>query len=108
MMICKADFEELFPDLFQPEPATTANQMTKLPSVECLARWEDDGGRSWPATTRSDQVASARMLPHGSDLPVISRTDAIVAGVPVAAAYAAVWSMLSAYGRVTTDQYSTL
>ena len=45
MMICKADFEELFPEIFAPEsrngPKTTALQ----PNAECLVRWEDGGGR---------------------------------------------------------------
>lgn len=46
MMLCKADFEELFPDLFRPkyiEPSAAR------PSARCLARWEDDGGRTTSA-----------------------------------------------------------
>lgn len=43
MMICKADFKELFPECF-----TTQIQIrceTAAPSQACIARWEDDGGR---------------------------------------------------------------
>ncbi|TCO68705.1 hypothetical protein [Rhodovulum euryhalinum] len=43
MMICKADFEELFPDLFGPKDI---EPLAATPSARCLARWEDDGGRT--------------------------------------------------------------
>ncbi len=45
MMICKADFEELFPALFQPEPVLAPCPKAQGPSSECIARWNDDGGR---------------------------------------------------------------
>lgn len=48
MMICKADFEELFPDLFRP---TDIEPSAAKPSAKCLARWEDDGGRTTSAST---------------------------------------------------------
>ncbi|MEO9777982.1 MAG: hypothetical protein ABJH07_25145 [Sedimentitalea sp.] len=94
MMICKADFEELFPDLFQSELARAVHQMTRPPSVEC--------------TTRSCWVASARMSRNGSILPLFSRADAMVATMPAAAAFAAAWTMLSAHERMKTYQYNTL
>ncbi len=43
MMICKADFEELFPELFRP---SDMERSVAEPSAKCLARWEDDGGRT--------------------------------------------------------------
>jgi hypothetical protein len=46
MMICKADFEELFPELFQPSDMESS---VPGPSVKCLARREDDGGRTTSA-----------------------------------------------------------
>lgn len=46
MMLCKADFEELFPDLFRPRDVVS---LTAEPSAGCLARWEDDGGRTTSA-----------------------------------------------------------
>ncbi len=42
MMICDADFEELFPTIFRRGPHA-ANNLG--PSADCVARWEDDGGR---------------------------------------------------------------
>ncbi|MEP3332797.1 hypothetical protein [Sedimentitalea sp.] len=94
MMICKAYFEELFPDLFQSEPAPAAHQLISPPSVEC--------------TTRPCWVASAGTSQHGSNLPVFSRADAMVATMPAAAAFAAAWTMLSAYERMKTYRSSTL
>lgn len=41
MMICKADFEDLFPEIFLPRDIGGS---TAEPSAACLARWEDDGG----------------------------------------------------------------
>ena len=46
MMLCKADFEELFPDLFRPKDIEPS---AARPSARCLARWEDDGGRTTSA-----------------------------------------------------------
>ncbi|KAA8606069.1 hypothetical protein AL036_16185 [Salipiger aestuarii] len=46
MMICKADFEELFPDLLGPK---VRRPSAAGPSAECVARWEDDGGRTTSA-----------------------------------------------------------
>jgi len=64
MMLCKADFEELFPELFKQNPRAAAQ-----PSVDCVARWEDDGGapavinrvptrRPWPAQAAAPMVAA--------------------------------------------------
>ena len=52
MMICKADFEELFPELFQPEPAVAAHPKANAPNAECTAQWQDDGGRFLSAIRR--------------------------------------------------------
>ena len=43
MMICKADFEELFPELFRP---SDMERSVAEPGAKCLARWEDDDGRT--------------------------------------------------------------
>ncbi len=40
MMICKADFEELFPHVFAACPQTPA----KRSKDASLARWENEGG----------------------------------------------------------------
>lgn len=43
MMICKADFEELYPELFRP---SDMERSVAEPRAKCLARWENDGGRT--------------------------------------------------------------
>ena len=92
MMICKADFEDLFPHLFKPEPTLPARKKAKTPSASCIARWEDDGGRSKPAT-RSSLVASGRRSQFGSDMRDFARAANSVATMPAAAVYAAAWIM---------------
>ena len=98
MMICNADFEDLFPHLFKPEPAFAARQKTTSPSASCIARWEDDGGQSKPAT-RPSQVVSERRSQFGSDMRNFARADNLAATMPAAAAYAAAWTMPSGYGN---------
>lgn len=54
MMLCKADFEQLFPKSFaaehRPVQSSYAQAATSVPSAKCIARWEDDGGTAIPAT----------------------------------------------------------
>lgn len=64
MMICDADFEELFPALFQPEPVRAARPKAQGPSAGCIARWDDDGGR---------QAASV----WGAKLQVLRRANGV-------------------------------
>ncbi|SMC95513.1 hypothetical protein SAMN06295998_1137 [Primorskyibacter flagellatus] len=105
MMICKADFEELFPDLFKPEPVAetrqTANPATLVtsPSAGCFARWEDDGGQEVPAKLRRRAVSSARPQYAG-----VSRPGPLDLAMPVTAAYAAAWATLYDYGQPKTDR----
>lgn len=58
-MISSVDFEDLFPALFRPYPLQAASQMAMTPNPECIARWEDDGGRGLPEyrfdTVETDQ-----------------------------------------------------
>ncbi|MCB1311449.1 MAG: hypothetical protein KDK29_05970 [Sedimentitalea sp.] len=103
MMICKADFEELFPHLFKPEPAPAAPQMAKPASSECIARREDDSGPSLPAG-RLGRTAHGRRSQRGSGMPAVARPGTM----PAAEAYAAAWTMLSAYGKMTTDPHKTI
>lgn len=107
MMICKADFEELFPDLFQPEPNPDTPRMAKPANARCIARWEDDGGRSLPARQRG-RMEFGRISQRGSNIPELARAGAMGATMPVAAALAAAWTMLSAYGPMKTDRHDTL
>ncbi len=43
MMICRADFEDLFPHLFAPKARPVAKKV-QIQKVACIARWKDDGG----------------------------------------------------------------
>lgn len=44
MMICKADFEELFPEIFAPEPNNGLKASVQQPNARRSVRWEDDDG----------------------------------------------------------------
>ena len=44
MMLCRAGFVELFPEMFEPQVSATP----AAPSDDCVARWEDDGGAPAP------------------------------------------------------------
>lgn len=105
MMISRADFEELFPELFQPEPefepTLAAPAKTKGASAECIARWEDDGGRSLSADPKRRAV-SDRSYQFGYGMPAFARA----AAMPAVAAYEATWAVLSGHGQMTKGQQS--
>lgn len=44
MMICKADFEELFPEIFVSGSNNGLNASVQQPNAERSVRWEDDDG----------------------------------------------------------------
>ena len=97
MMICKADFEDLFPDLFQSEPEPAARRKIVPPGADSIARWEDDGGRPLPVHRRRC-AASGRGPRHGYDMPELVRAGAMASLMPAAVAYTNTWNMLSALG----------
>ncbi|WP_322867866.1 hypothetical protein U5922_017610 [Aquicoccus sp. G2-2] len=72
MMICKADFEDLFPDLFDGNPRHAATPMRTALSDTCLARWVDDGGRVSRTIASGDAAPVSRLnrgatrVPEGS------------------------------------------
>lgn len=45
MMICKADFEELFPRVTHPGRQRPSAATHFLRPAPCILRWEDEGGR---------------------------------------------------------------
>ncbi|MBN8189995.1 hypothetical protein JF540_25245 [Salipiger thiooxidans] len=71
MMICKADFEELFPELFRP---SDMERSVADPGAKCLARWEDDGGR----TTSTNIIP----LPHRRRMQETRRDSIFEVGRP--------------------------
>ena len=59
MMICKADFQDLFPETFPADPEADAKPAARPPNRPGLARWEDEGGRLAPVSA-SDPVGRLR------------------------------------------------
>lgn len=53
MMICRADFEELFPEMFEKEDRAVDRE-PKDASDASISRWKDDGGRVIEAPEPSD------------------------------------------------------
>ncbi len=87
MMICKSDFEDLFPEIFQPDET-------------CIARWEDDGGR----TKRVPQVgptSGSVQTSLGDSGHQPARAGEVFTTMPAAAAYGAAWVMLTTYDHLT-------
>jgi|GEM_PF-6247695 len=93
MMICNADFDELFPDLFPPEHVPAVEPIAKAPSAECIAHWEDDGGGHLPPAPPV-RFAPVRHPAFGYDIERMVMAGAIAATAPVVATYAAAGAML--------------
>jgi hypothetical protein len=102
MMICKADFDELFPCARQQAPSAGETQAPEQkltqkpasPSAACLARWEDDGGaddgvpgRIRPKARRPVSRAAVRSDPMEAGF--------MLASMPAVAAYGAAMTMLA-------------
>ncbi len=87
MMICDADFQDLFPDLFPPSPQDAT---PKDASKTCLARGEDDGGRAHDAIPPR-QASIART---GYRLPDQMRAGPALAMMP---AFSIALAMMSAF-----------
>ena len=99
MMICKADFEELFPHIFAPDsrPSVAPGSGVK-PGVASIARWEDDGGRTLaPQPRQLVQAAKPRQIGYKARNP--ERIGATLAMLPVSAAVGTAFSMMEAWGR---------
>lgn len=93
MMLCKADFEDLFPHLFRPEPEEPA--VKPAPLGDGIARQEGDElprlADGEPLRTEVDRSA------HSGDGGV--RPDPAVLPVAMIPADAAASTMLSGQGR---------
>ncbi len=68
MMLSRADFEELFPEMFK-QKESAVNDVRLPPNDACIDRWKEDGGlvlkNSKTTTTsdsRSDKTNSHRWL----------------------------------------------
>lgn len=98
MMICKADFEELFPKTFKPDQRPVAGKAAGDPGPSCIARWEDDGGRT--RDQRRRDASDVRTAGDGHAIPNPMTTSFSLATMPAAAAYGATWTMLLSLGRM--------
>lgn len=99
MMLCKADFEEIFPELFKPTKCALAETSVAANHPACIARWEDEGGRiSDKMRHRSAPVSGT--AGYGYAVPDPMGMAFALATMPVAAAYGAAWTMLSSFDRM--------
>lgn len=97
MMICKADFQDLFPETFPADPEADAKPAARPPNRPGLARWEDEGGRLAPASA-SDPVGRLRS-PQGDGLWSDPRTLAPQGSAASSyAAFGAYWAILAKSG----------
>lgn len=96
MMICNADFDELFPDLFC-RPLTAA--APRAPEPGCLARWEDDGGRiPAPQRPRAAPSVPRRAVRAGASDPLIAGLAAAM--IPAAILGGSVLAAMAAHARM--------
>lgn len=77
MMICKADFEELFPAQFKSDK---------------------------DAAKKEARQANTQ---YGYDMPGLARIGAMAATTPAAVAYGAAWSLLTGYGDMARSLYAS-
>nr|WP_306265021.1 hypothetical protein [Pararhizobium sp. IMCC3301] len=97
-MISKADFEELFPAIFAPEQLAEMPIATPGPGATCLARWEDDGGKT-PLLPPRRGAQVARLGLYGHRLPDPAQTSMILAMIPVITAVGAAYAMMTVWER---------
>lgn len=96
-MLSRADFVDLFPGTLEPELEPPVTTRAVGQRVDCIARWEDDGGRIFAKlvrhdapTVRSTSVGYLRLFDP-------ARAGLAFTTMCAAAAYCAVWAMLSTY-----------
>lgn len=97
MMICKADFDELFPSLAATRPRAEDSTPPR-PSAGCITRWEDDGGRTPPAAQpRRSPARVAYPAGYGFRAADPARAGLALAMMPAVAAYGVASAMFAAY-----------
>ena len=99
MMLSKADFEEIFPELFSPYKSVLAEIPVTTNNPACIARWEDDGGKPSHNMRRSDVSVSRTASDPYAFLDPVS-TGFAFAMVPVVAAFDATQTMLLGFDRM--------
>ncbi len=105
MMICKADFEELFPECFASQ--IQIRHEAAAPSQACIARWEDDGGFYGPAFEHS-RSHDQRVHCAESNLPN-PRLEAIRWAKTVnTLAFSGLFGMFAGFGIVPKDKVQNM
>ncbi len=90
MMLCKADFEELFPSLFKTKDHTLGEAQLSSGN-DCISRWKDDGG-------------SVLALPAREHAPALHAGLAVVK-MSAAIAHGITWAMfLAPYDHLTGER----
>ena len=100
MMICNADFDELFPATARAGDRATPAPGSRSPDQTCLARWEDDGGRTRPVRPPRSR-RSALPAGFGRARPDPVRAGMAFAMLPVLIASGVTSAMLAAQGGQT-------
>ena len=99
MMLCKADFEDIFPDLFKPNHCALTETPVAANSRECIARWEDEGGRlDDDARHPNAPVYQTKCDGYAGRDPM--NNSFALATLPAAVAYGAALTMLSNFDRL--------
>ncbi len=99
MMICDADFDELFPNLTSPERRDVPAHEARAPNETCIARWEDDGGKASPFPPRH-VTTRTRQGHQDYGLRDPAWAGIAIAMMPAMAAYGATSAMFTAYGKM--------
>ncbi len=97
MMICKADFQELFPDLFAVDPVDRLHPKPDVLAKGGLARWGNDGGQSGPLTAPRGQESQA--VSFGGGIGAIPNPAvAHWAQAPILVAFGVFWARFADIG----------
>ncbi len=101
MMLCDADFDEIFAPEIRPRPPVPAPaamaRLPQRPEPGSLARWEDDGGRVSPAPRSHAAPRLVYPANHGYRTAGPALAGMALAMVPAVAAYGAASAVLARY-----------
>lgn len=103
MMICKADFEELFPTMTKAKRRGAFPYSAGSPSKKaCIDRWEDDGGRTLriPQQRRRTGAVAQLAKPDDGTTPDLAEAGMALAMIPAVAVYGAASAVLATQGKL--------
>ncbi len=91
MMICDADFDDLFPPKTRPAPRRAATPSPTAHDRTERAQLQTSGEKTL-RTTEQARAAKAHPSPHGPRLPNPAHAGIMAAMMPAMAAYGAIFS----------------